>query len=120
MLDTVGLVGLYDIGVAFVHAVLDEDIYVVRPLSEEPWNNVHQSRRALYGHLKVMQKGGFVRVQVFFHVEEQLMVSVHGDDVLLSGQQESLARFVGLMELNLRAKRMPRAGNVEDARMDNP
>ncbi|CAK0862147.1 unnamed protein product, partial [Prorocentrum cordatum] len=100
-----GMLALYDVSVAFVHAYIDEGIYVVPPKGEEPEGIVYQLKRALYGTRRASflflnlimegtEKGGFVRinvtVQVFYHTERLLMMIVHGNDFLAGGRRDAL------------------------------
>ena len=91
------LVGLWDVSNAFFHAYLDEEVYVVPPAGEDEPGVVWQLLKALYGTRKaskmfqelviqVLTQQGFIRLQVtimvFFHVELDIFVVVHGDDFL--------------------------------------
>ena len=90
------LVALYDVSVAFYHALLDEEIWVEPPKSEnEDPDYVWQLRKALYGTrraalkfqeyvIDALVKHGFKRVavaaQVFYQPQRAILVVVHGDD----------------------------------------
>ena len=43
------MVGLYDVSVAFYHAMMDQDIHVIPPKGEEEEGWAWQLQRAMYG-----------------------------------------------------------------------
>ena len=103
------MLAIYDVSVAFYHALLDEDIWVGPPKSEnEQPGIVWQRQRALYGTRRAaflfqqyaidsLAAMGFARVEVaaqfFVHVARSLLVVVHGDDFMAAGSCEKLGWF---------------------------
>eukprot|EP00959_Pyramimonas_sp_CCMP1952_P353934 7415486-Pyramimonas_sp.AAC.1 len=65
--------------------------------------------------MEVMEKGGFVTVkvafQVYFHMERELMVIVHGGGYLSGGRMASLGWLDDLIKGHFKVKMMPRVGN---------
>ena len=122
------LLSLHDISVAFYHAAIDEDIYVVPPKGEEEEGWVWQLLRAMYGTrrasflfqklvIQVLTGAEFVRIivatQLFWHATREILTSVHGDDFLSGGEPESLDWLDHLLEKNFVVKAAPRVGPPE-------
>ena len=104
------LLALYDISVAFWHALLPEDepIAMYPPCGEEEAAYMWQMKRAMYGtrrasrlfqeHMKgVLTEAGHAALkvchQVYHCLETDLMAAIHGDDIIAEGEPEKLDRL---------------------------
>ena len=103
-------IGQYDVKNAFVHAKIDREIYVVQPTGFEQDPTLHkvcklnkalyglkQSPRLWYKHLaEILKKEGFVIFPydegVFVHLQKQIIIACHVDDLLVVAAQGSTAR----------------------------
>ena len=123
------LLGLHDISVAFYHATIDEDIYVIPPRGEDDEGWVWQLLRAMYGTRRasflfqklVIEKllaAGFVRIivatQLFWHSVREILTSVHGDDFLSAAEPKQLDWLDDeMLEAEFELKTLPRVGPPE-------
>ena len=103
------VLALYDISVAFWHAVLPEDEPIAMyPRGEEEAGYMWQMKRAMYGtrrasrlwleHMKgVLKEAGYAALKMCHHVyhflETDSMAAIHGDDVIAEGEPEKLDRL---------------------------
>ena len=122
-----GLMALYDVSVAFCHAVLDENIYIVPPKGEDAPGIGWQLRKALYGTrrasflfqnyvMEVLVGAGFVRirttVQVFWQPVRKILCLCHGDDFGAGGEKEQLDWLDVLLNGAFLLKILPRVGHA--------
>ena len=104
------VLALYDISVAFWHALLPEDepIAMYPPRGEEEAGYMWQMMRAMYGtrrasrlsqeHMKgVLKEAGYASLkvcnQVYHRLETDSMAAIHGDDIIAEGEPEKLDRL---------------------------
>ena len=104
------MLALYDISVAFWHALLTEDepIAMYAPRGEEEAGYMRQMKRAMYGtrrasclfqeHMKgVLKEAGCAALkvchQVYHCFETDSMTAIHGDDIIAQGEREKLDRL---------------------------
>ena len=103
-------VGQYDVKNAFVHAKIDREIYVIQPKGfEKDPSKVCRLHKALYGlkqsprlwykHLaEILKKEGFIVFPydegVFVHIEKQIIIACHVDDLLVVAAKEAVAKAV--------------------------
>ena len=120
------VIALYDVSVAFWHALLDEDIWIEPPAGEEPDSRyVWQLLKALYGTrraallfqeyvITAMKTIGFFAVQVasqvFYHPGWLVLAVVHGDDFAAAGTPKSLDKLDEAMDQFFTLKKLPRVG----------
>ena len=101
------VLALYDISVAFWHALLPEDepIAMYPPRGEEEAGYMWQMKRAMYGtrrasrlfqeHMKgVLKEAGYAALKVCHQVhhclETESMVAIHGDDIITEGRTREI------------------------------
>ena len=101
------VLALYDISVAFWHALLleDEPIAMYPPRGEEEAGYMWQMKRAKYGtrrasrlfqeHMKgVLKEAGYASLKVCHRVyhclETDSMAAIHGDDIIAEGKLDRL------------------------------
>ena len=116
---------VYDISVAFFHAVIDEDITVMPPRGTARLGYVWILLKAMYGtrraaqlwqeHLAtVFKNGNWLRLQniagAFYEPNLDVTVAIHGDDFLAEGTAESLNVLDQLLLASMDVKVMPRIG----------
>ena len=125
---------LYDIEVAFFHAMLDPReprMYMKVPLDVLPAGRLARLLRAMYGTRKASSSwqdeaarvltvlGGFRRLRgnpmVFHNAVLDIVVVLHGDDYLAEGPAENLDDLDALMRANFRVKVLPRVGPLAGA-----
>ncbi|CAE8585279.1 unnamed protein product, partial [Polarella glacialis] len=135
---------LGDIGQAFVHANIDQDIYVWPPEAvrgvevtidgekvtlspEEPW----KLRKALYGYRKspmlwqehlaqivterVKLHRSAIDTSTYFDADRKVLLFVHVDDLALGGPAREVNRVLKLMEETLTVKKVVRLEKPGDA-----
>lgn len=96
---------MHDVSCAFLHASVDEDIYLKLPEGLAPEGWVGKLLQAMYGTRRAgllwsekiaqcMKKSGFNRSkgcgQLYWHEKMDIVLVVHGDDFLSEGPQASL------------------------------
>ena len=104
------VLALYDISVAFWHALLPEDepIAMYPPRGEEEAGYMWQMKRAMYGtrrasrlfqeHIKgVLKEAGYAALKVCRQVchclETDSMAAINGDDIIAEGEPEKMDRL---------------------------
>ena len=121
------MLGLYDIVTAFWHAdlPLDEPIFVIPPKGEEDVGWGWQMQKAMYGTRRASQlyrefmvgvfdKCGYqvlkISRQMFFSPRFDSLAALHGDDVIVEGEQEALDFLDQAIKPLCNVKVLPRVG----------
>lgn len=119
------LLARYDASVAFFHADIDELIFVFPPVglcgADECWELCKASygtRRASFlwaAYVEAsLESEGWKRLIVapnlYFLEDEDMLLVIHGDDVLTEGEPEQLDKTDGMMERHFLVKILPRIG----------
>ena len=121
------VLALYDISVAFWHALLPEDepIAMHPPRGEEEAGYIWQMKRAMYGtrqasrlfqeHMKgVLEAAGYAALkvchQVYHCLETDSMAAIHVDDIIAEGEPEKLDRLDEVLRRLVVVKKLDRVG----------
>ena len=122
------VLALYDISVAFWHALLPEDepIAMYAPRGEEEAGYMWQMKRAMYGarrasrlfqeHMKgVLKEAGYTALrvcqQVYDCLEVDSMAAIHGVDIIAEGEPEHLDRLDEVLKRLVVVKVLDRVGH---------
>ena len=121
------VLALFDISVAFWHALLPEDepIAMYPPRGEEEAGYMWQMKRAMYGtrrasrlfqeHMKgVLKEAGYAALrvcqQVYHCLEVDSMAAIHGDDIIAEGEPKDLDRLDEVLKKLVVVKVLDRVG----------
>ena len=121
------MLAIYDISVAFWHALLPEDepIAMYPPRGEEEAGYMWQMKRAMYGtrrasrlsqeHMKgVLKEAGYAalraRQQVYHCLEVDSMAAIHGDGIIAEGEPKDLDRLDEVLKKLVVVKVLDRVG----------
>ena len=117
------VLALYDISVAFWHALLPEDESIAMyPPREEEAGYIWQMKRAMFGtrrssrlfqeHMK--KEAGYAALkvchQVYHCLETYSMAAIHGDDIIAEGEPEKLSRLDEVLRRLVVVKVLDRIG----------
>ena len=121
------MLALYDISVAFWHALLPEDepIAMYPPRGEEEEGYMWQVKQAMYGtrrasrlfqeHMTgVLKEAGYAALkvchQVYHCLETDSMAAIHGDGIIAEGEPEKLDRLDEVLKQLVVVKVLDRVG----------